>query len=162
MLTHNLNGASLLETLTFSFFIKHFYSLISIFKRGSLILGYLLSCGPCQFAYSLGLTERQKCCWWLLTGLVVLLFSRSSHVRLCATPWTVARQVPLSMGFSRQEYWNGLLFPCLGDLPNSGIEPASLALAGGFFTTGYLLSCGAWQFAYSLGLTERQNVADGC
>ena len=45
-----------------------------------------------------------------------------------ATPWTVARQVPLSMGFSRQEYWSGLLFPSPGDLPNPGIEPRSPAL----------------------------------
>ena len=49
-------------------------------------------------------------------------------VRLFATPWTVARQAPLSMGFSRQEYWSGLLFPSPGDLPNPGIKPWSLAL----------------------------------
>ena len=49
------------------------------------------------------------------------------------TPWTVARQSPLSMGFSKQEYWNGLPFPSSGDLPEPGIEPgsfASPALAG--------------------------------
>ena len=51
------------------------------------------------------------------------------------TPWTVARQAPLSMGFSRQEDWNGLTFPPPGDLPNPGIEPSSPALAGGFFIT---------------------------
>ena len=51
-----------------------------------------------------------------------------SRVRLFATPWTVARQAPLSMGFSRQEYWNGLLFPSPGDLPSAGIEPGSPAL----------------------------------
>ena len=48
-----------------------------------------------------------------------------SHVRLFATPWTVANQASLSMGFSRQEYWSGLLFPFPGDLPNPGIEPRS-------------------------------------
>ena len=56
----------------------------------------------------------------------------------CLTLWTVARQVPLSMGFSRQEYWNGLLCPSAGDLPDPGIEPVSLmspSLAGRFFTT---------------------------
>ena len=58
-----------------------------------------------------------------------------SRVRLFATLWTVARQAPLSMGFSRQEYWSGLLFPSPGDLANPGIEPASPAWAGGFFTT---------------------------
>ena len=55
-----------------------------------------------------------------------------------AFPWTAAHQVPLSMGFSRQEYWSGLPFPPPGDLPHPGIEPmslVSLALAGGFFTT---------------------------
>ena len=51
-----------------------------------------------------------------------------SHVRLFATPWTVACQAPLSMGFSRQEYWSGLPFPSPGDLPNPGIEPGSPAL----------------------------------
>ena len=50
-----------------------------------------------------------------------------SRVRLFATPWTVARQAPLSMGFSRQRYWSGLPFPPPGDLPNPGVEPASLA-----------------------------------
>ena len=48
-----------------------------------------------------------------------------SHVRLFATPWTVAYQVPPSMGFSRQEYWSGLPFPSPGDLPDPGIEPGS-------------------------------------
>ena len=59
-----------------------------------------------------------------------------SHVRLFATPWTVARQAPLSMGFFQQEYWNGLPFPSPGDLSDPGIEPlspVSPALAGGVF-----------------------------
>ena len=51
-----------------------------------------------------------------------------SHARLCATPWTVARQAPLSMGSSREEYWSGLPFPSPGDLPNPGSEPGSPAL----------------------------------
>ena len=51
-----------------------------------------------------------------------------SRVRFFATPWTVAHQAPLSMGFSRQEYWSGLPFPSPGDLPNPGIEPWSPAL----------------------------------
>ena len=50
-----------------------------------------------------------------------------SSVQLFGTPWTVARQVPLSMGFSRQEYSNGLPFPTSGYLPNPGIKPSSLA-----------------------------------
>ena len=54
------------------------------------------------------------------------------------TPWTVAHQAPLSMGFSRQEYCSRLPFPTPGDLSDQGIEPmslVSLALAGRFFTT---------------------------
>ena len=51
-----------------------------------------------------------------------------SHVRLFATPWTVTHQAPPSMEFSRQEYWIGLPFPSLGDLPNRGIEPGCPAL----------------------------------
>jgi len=51
-----------------------------------------------------------------------------SHVRLFATPWTVAYQAPPSMGFSRQENWGGLPFPSPGDLPDPGMEPWSPAL----------------------------------
>ena len=51
------------------------------------------------------------------------------------TPWTVARQAPLPMGFPRQEYWSGLPFPTPGDLPYPGIEHRSPVLAGRFFTT---------------------------
>ena len=51
-----------------------------------------------------------------------------SHLQLFVTPWTVAYQGPLSMGFSRQEYWSGLPFPSPGDLPNPGIDPRSPAL----------------------------------
>ena len=51
-----------------------------------------------------------------------------SHVQLFATPWTVACQAPLSMGFSTQEYWSGLPFPSPEDLPNPGIKPGSPAL----------------------------------
>ena len=66
------------------------------------------------------------------------MLSHFSSVQLCATLWTVACQAPLSVGFSREEYWSGL--PCLppGDLPNPGIEPSvftSPAQAGRFFTT---------------------------
>ena len=51
-----------------------------------------------------------------------------SRVRLFATPWIVAYQAPVSKGFSRQEYWNGLPFPSPGDLPSPGIGPQYLAL----------------------------------
>ena len=63
-----------------------------------------------------------------LTLLFACVCAQSlSHVRLFATLWTVASQASLSMGFPRQEYWTGLPFPPLGDLPNPGIEPASSA-----------------------------------
>ena len=66
------------------------------------------------------------------------VLSHFSRVWFFATPWTVTLQAPLSMGFTRQEYWSGLLCPSPGDLPNAGIEPESLTLpplAGRFFTT---------------------------
>ena len=65
-----------------------------------------------------------------------------SHVWLFVTPWTVTHQAPLSLEFSRQEYWSGVPFSPPGDLPNPGTEPESPVLAGGFFTqwhTTYLL-----------------------
>ena len=57
-----------------------------------------------------------------------LLFSLSVVSSSFATPWTVALQAPLSMGFTRQDYWSGLLFASPGDLPDSGIESGSSAL----------------------------------
>ena len=51
-----------------------------------------------------------------------------SRIRFFLTPWTIAYQAPLSMEFSRQEYWSGLLFPSPGNLPNPGIKPRSPAL----------------------------------
>ena len=58
-----------------------------------------------------------------------------SHVRLFATPWTVAHQAPPSMGFSRQEYWSGLPFPSPGDLPNPGIKSRSPILQADTLTS---------------------------
>ena len=64
--------------------------------------------------------------------------SHFNHIQLFVTLWTIAHQAPLSMGFSRQEYWSGLPCPPPGNLPNSGIKPESLmspTLAGRFLTT---------------------------
>ena len=58
-----------------------------------------------------------------------------SRIRLFATPWTVAHQAPLSMGFSRQEYWGGLPFPSPGDLPDPGIKSKSPALQADTLTS---------------------------
>ena len=77
---------------------------------------------------------------WLDTNYISnnILCCHFRHVGLFATLWTVAFQAPLSMEFSRQEYWSGLPFPSPEDLPDPRIKPASLtspALAGRFFTT---------------------------
>ena len=58
-----------------------------------------------------------------------------SRVHLFATPWTVAHQAPLSVGFSRQEYWSGLPFPSPGDLPDPGVEPRFPALQADALTS---------------------------
>ena len=75
------------------------------------------------------------CCHWPNAHLFLL--SRFSCVWL-SDPWTLARQAPPSMGFTRREYWSGLPFPSPRDLPGPGIETTPLmspALAGGFFTS---------------------------
>ena len=80
-----------------------------------------------------------------------------SHAQLFVTPWTVARQAPLPMGFSRQEYWSGLLFPSPGNLPHPGIEPVSLGLAGGFF-----IISATWEaHSYGSGI-HLQNTVSTC
>ena len=71
--------------------------------------------------------------YYLSLGDGVYVLSRFSHVLLFVTLWTVARQAPLSMGFSRQEYWNGLPFPPPGDLPDPRIEPMTPTLQASSF-----------------------------
>ena len=73
-----------------------------------------------------------------LRGFLCMCAKSFSHVQLSVTLWTISCQVPLSMGFSRQEYWSGLFCPPPGDLPDPGVEPSSVkcpAKAGRFFTT---------------------------
>ena len=72
-------------------------------------------------------TPLQKC-QHLIINIQVSEVKLLSRVQLFAAPWTVAHQAPLSMGFSRQEYWSSLPFPSPGDLPDPGIEPRSPAL----------------------------------
>ena len=74
------------------------------------------------------------CDVWTLKSCACVL-SCFSHVRLFGALWTVACQAPLSMGFSRQEYWSELPFPPPGCFPDSRIEPVPPELAGDFFTT---------------------------
>ena len=74
----------------------------------------------------------------LLCVCVCVCTQSLSCIRLFVIPWTVARQAPLSMRFSRQEYWSELPFPSSGEFLNPGIEPTSPVsptLAGRFFTT---------------------------
>ena len=63
---------------------------------------------------------------------IVVTLSQSartlSYIRLFVTPWTVAREAPLSMEFSRQDYWSGLPFPPLGNFPHPGVKPMFPAL----------------------------------
>ena len=76
---------------------------------------------------------------WNPASFLYGVLSCSSRVGLFVTLWTVPCQGPLSTAFSRQEYWTGLPFPPLGDLPDPGIKPTSLTspvFPGGFFTTG--------------------------
>ena len=89
------------------------------------------------FALLHSLLQGQICLLLKVFDLVILILSfylgkvkvkSFSHVRLFATPWTVAHQAPLSMEFSRQEYWSGVPFPSPEDLPNTGIEPGSPTL----------------------------------
>ena len=70
------------------------------------------------------------CVYVIVYVCVCVFMCMLSHfrcVQLFATPWTVAHQAPLSMGFPRQEYWSGVPCPPLGDLPNPGIKPTSPA-----------------------------------
>ena len=78
------------------------------------------------------------------------IWCSDSVAEACATPWTAARQAPLSMRPPRQEYWSGLPFPPPGNLPDPGIKPvssASPALAGQFFTTK---PPGRWSLPWTL------------
>ena len=68
-----------------------------------------------------------------MASLSIVALSSLSCALLFATPW--ARKAPSSMAFPRQEYWNGLPFPSLGELPDLGIKYTSLDLEGGFYTT---------------------------
>ena len=67
----------------------------------------------------------------------VCVLSHLSHVQLLETLWTLAHQAPLSMGFSRQEYWNGFPHPPPGDLPDPGVEPVSLTLRQTVYQLSY-------------------------
>ena len=121
----------------------YLYSLISLLRRLCRAVPQL----RIHFSLDLisNLSLKFKTATFSFTGLVVFLpyshvcmRSHFSPVRLFVTLWTIDGQAPLSMGFSKQEYWSGLSRPSPGDLPDPGIKPVSLkfpALAGGSSTT---------------------------
>ena len=90
------------------------------------------------------MNRLEKCKWSTRGSRIFKVFPLGSisylPLKLLVIPNSVtpmdciARQAPLSVEFSRQEYWSGLLFPAAGDLPDPGIKSSSPALAGGFFT----------------------------
>ena len=138
---------------TWYFLLPHFFALIHLSQEAlpnwpsqRLALPALLQCsglppvrcciwtfgGISEMVFMLGSTE----CYGLVCVCVcmrVWVCYLLSHARLFVTPLTAACQAPLSMEFSRQEYWSGLPFPSPGDLPDPGIEPRSPALLGRFF-----------------------------
>ena len=98
---------------------------ISLRNHGSCSL---IQCAPWLY------DESNNCqCW--KSAMVKVKVKLLSCVQLSATPWTVAYQASLSMGFSRQEYWSGLPFPSPGDLPDLGIKPRSPALEADALTS---------------------------
>ena len=86
----------------------------------------------------MSLNRRPRLRIWIEVQKKDVCTHACSVLQSCLTlvaPGTVTHQVPLSMAFSRQEYWSGLPFPTAGDLLALGIKPTSPALAGRFFTT---------------------------
>ena len=90
----------------------------------------------CDSCTSSSIKPRNMCCSSMTLWLCVSVAQLLSHVQLFATLWTGGCQAPLSKAFFRKEYWSGLSFPPPEDLPDPGIKPMSLVLAGRFFTTG--------------------------
>ena len=103
---------------------------------GTLLLQNIFSRGNCRNRVE----KRFGCIFYL--GIL----SRFSHAQLFATLWTVAHQAPLSMGFSRQEYWGGLPFPSLGDPPHPGIKPMSPRVS--HIGRWVLYHCATWEACY--------------
>ena len=103
---------------SFSGFCLSEYSTLNLYSHLSILLKFRLKTLP---------TNGEQHSWNTKCNLWVQ--SHFSHVRLFATPWIVAHQAPLSMGFSRQEFWSGLPCPPPGDLLDTGIEPACLIVS---------------------------------
>ena len=110
---------------------------------------FLVEFIPLQKAKLSQVTERSS-------FSVIVVVKLISRVQLFATPWTVIHQGPLSIGFSRQEYWSAFPVPPLGDLPKPGIEPMSPAfcIAGRFFIADPLGKPGALSRICQIANTE--------
>ena len=134
----NLTYSLSLVTTTVLFFVCPHISVICLmhilFSRKNSYWGYMCLTAKAVKIIILNTYDSKTCeqSWSQWSVYAQLL----SHVRLFGTPWTVAHQAPLSMEFSRQEYWSGLPFYSPGDLPDPGIEPVSSSscIAGRFFT----------------------------
>ena len=94
------------------------WSLGDCLREDSLRIQCLISACGVWCGFEFGLDVLEKSC---------AVLGRFNSVWLFATLWRVAHQAPLSMGFSRQEYWSGMTFPTPGDLPGPGMEPGSPA-----------------------------------
>ena len=120
---------------------------VSLLVSGGLLAIFAISCLADALLWSLlhFCMAFPSCVWLSMSKFPLFIWTQSYWIRLLlfslscvwlfATSWTVVRQASLSMGFSRSEYWSGLPFSSPGDLPNPGVEPTSLVLANGFFTT---------------------------
>ena len=139
---------SLIDSLNLSkwhFWLKHWSTQLKNGSRVVNLVGRTFQCSGLLMAFTL---------WDTMLPVIMLtsgecMLSRFSHVRLFATLRTIARHSPLSMGFSRQEYWSGLRCPPAGDLPDPGTKPVSLtspALIGGFFaiSSTWQAQCNPW------------------
>ena len=107
------------------------------------------SCIPKRQDSKVTLVQRIKIYPQGMSPSLSLLFNHHVVSNSFATPQTIAHQVPLSMRFSRQEYWSRLPFPSPEDLPNPRMEPASPALAGGFFTTSTIWEAHPFHYGIS-------------
>ena len=105
------------------------------------------------------------CKWGLGMGQILLSFQSTTYQVVVAyliaqscpalvNSWTVARQAPLSLGFSRQEYWSGLPFPLVGDLPHPGIEPGSPVLQADSLPSEPPSCCGVSSFSKGPGKSK--------
>ena len=101
-------------------YINHFYLKIAYLLHTQIYL-HTFPESNCFLLFYVSEDDEYICFW--ICGQQ----QHFSHVWHFVTPWTVAHQAPLSMGFPRQEYWSGLPFPPPGDLPDPGIKPISLA-----------------------------------